>query len=303
MQSFTDPANLFKYMDINGQLHAERFFINNMQINTMNATLQSKSGSLLFNPMTLNLYKGDAFGDLTIDTLTGRIYLNQTATNMDGKKIFNLFNKKNPFSGNLDLSLHTQLNISLPEPLKSLTGNGNLSLKAGKIQNFNLSKFLELTRIKIHKMLNSISSIPDDSKNISTNALIYSGSTSFKLLTMEFHIHSSLLQSNAFVFQSEELELTGEGQVNFLTQEIHSALNAHLDTGEGNLNKIQQLMGGSFPLHLSGSISHPEIVPDTNKITPYLKPLIVKKVIEAPTRIIQNQITNFFNPSTTNNAN
>lgn len=297
-QSLTDPAKLLKYMEFNGQLHAEHFKMNAVEINTINAKLQSKSGSLLFNPMTLNLYKGEAFGDLVLDTSTGRTYLNQTATNMDGKLFFNLFHQNNPLSGNLDISLHTHFNLNLPDPIKSLTGNGNLSLKEGKIKNFNLAKLLELTRIKIHNLLNGLPA--DTSGNgMASNPFIYSGTTSFKLLSMQFHIQQSLLQSNSFVFQSEQLELSGEGYLSLATQEIHSTLNAHLDTGEGALNKIQQLMGGSFPLHLSGTLSQPEVIPDIQKITPYLQPLIVQKAIQSPARVIQKQLTDFFSPTTT----
>ena len=76
------------------------------------------------------------------------------------------------------------------------------------------------------------------------------------------------------------MQLKGEGSLNLNNEALYANFFAKatmLDTG---LSKIQQVLGGSFPILITGTLSAPKVVPDLQKINPILTKILLRKPVK-----------------------
>src|SRR3990167_9010397 len=294
---FTDKALSLNDLKFYGLLEANSIKFKQFNVDKLVAKVNANGGDVLFKPMAMNLYEGNAAGYLHIDTATGKFYLNQNAVNLNSKLFFAKYFPKLNIVGPLDFALQAQFNLAEANIPQSLTGNGSLLLKNGSINDFNLHVVLELIRKKIDQLLKIIkdsSNAELGADNITINPNAYKGQSKFSLFGLRFAIQHQDVVVNSFIFNAEELQLTGMGRYNLASDEIYANLQAKFDTGDQDVNDISRMLGGAFPVKVTGSVKDPDISPDLEKITPYLQQLVVKKVIQAPTDAVQQQIFQFF---------
>lgn len=258
---------------LNGQLVLQDTQFKQLKIKKINAHVKTKSGVLSFDPLTLNLYGGKSVGDLNYGFATKKLNLNQTATNINVANLLRDVVNKPFIQGSMDFSIHAQSNLQ-----NDFSGNGSLTIKDGAIESLDLNKIIEETTSEITRLLKekdsnerkmlSFANFVSDLTN--TSASSSSMSTAFKLFTFQYGIDTSEIQTHSIVLQSDKLQLKGGAKVNLRDYKLQSQLNVKISLANTEIDKIQQLLGGSFPLLVTGSLTTPIVLPDLKQISPLL---------------------------------
>ena len=92
--------------------------------------------------------------------------------------------------------------------------------------------------------------------------------------------------------QADKIQLKGSGEVNFNTGIQALDLSAKLITTDADVNQIQQLVGGSFPIKVYGTITDPKILPNNEYINPIVSAFLLKNTITQPVKQIGNGFKN-----------
>jgi AsmA protein len=278
---FCKPITTLQNTPLDGQLSLQNVKLNQLKINKISAHTKTKPGVFLLNLLTLNLYNGESVGDLSYEFASKKITINQTATNLDGAKLINDLLHKILFTGSVDFSIHAQANLQEANWQDNITGNGSLTIKDGAVESINLDKVIEYTSNKINNLLtNKEAAIghPLDLKEFA-NADIYKGSTNFNLLTLQYHWQNAKLASNSLVLQTDKLQIKGDSILHLKENNLDSHLLAKVISADNNIDKIQQLLGGTFPILLQGTLTEPTVLPDLPKINPILP---IKAIVNKP---------------------
>lgn len=275
-----------------GQLSIQNIVLNQFVIKNINATVKTNKSGIIFNPLTLSLYNGESIGDMNYVISSKQLSLNQTATNLDGKQLLTALSGHEIISGNLDYSIHAVLPLQ-KSIIENLNSNGLITLKDGQIYNINLNQLISNMKNKLNDLIQGTSlqkkSIQSDDESTNTANM---GSTAFKLANIQYQMHNGVMSSDSLLLQTDTLQVNGQGTVNWLTQEIKAQLKAILNDNntDSSMQKIQQILGGSFPLVVSGTLARPMILPDFKIINPRLSALLIKTTLKKPINKIKEQL-------------
>lgn len=281
----------------NGILKANETYFNQFKIDQISAGVTIKPGNILLYPMVMGLYKGEGFGDIKIDTINNRLYINQTVHRLEGKNFLQHFIPISLIEGQVNFFIHGQCDLNSKSIMQTLTASGHFDLINSIIKNFNLHALLNLIREKIATLLKIIktpTTPAPHSPKITTNPNIYFGETKVSLLKIQFSLQHQDLSFGQSLLQTDELKLTGTGRYNIATNRIIANLHATFDTGDKDLNDISNILGGFLPITVIGPIKNPNVTPNLDKISPYIQSLITKKITDAPQDVIKKQIFQFF---------
>ncbi|MDI9819469.1 MULTISPECIES: AsmA family protein [unclassified Legionella] len=288
---FNDPLTVLQQTPLNGQLSLQNLRIKQFKVNKISANVKTKAGSLLLNPLTLNLYNGESVGDLSYEFANMKFDLNQTATNLDGSKLLYDLTRKN-FKGTADFSLHAQASMQNTDWQNTVTGKGNLTIKDGIVESIDLDKFIDETSNLINGLISG------NKENINRtlqpgqfeNPDFFKGNTNFRLLTLQYALQEGKLQSDSLVLQTDRLQLKGEGTLNLRDNLLDGHLLAKVSLTNPSVDKIQQLLGGSFPVLIKGNLVTPIILPDLKVINPLLTRFWLKETLTKPVKQIHKQL-------------
>ncbi|WP_419420976.1 AsmA family protein [Legionella sp. D16C41] len=293
--SINQLENLLKSTLVSGQLLIQNLQIGQLKITKLSAHTLFKQASILLNPLTLNLYQGEAIGDLSYNFLAKTLKINQTATGINSAKLTNALFNQVLLKGKLDLSLHSQTNFNNDDWLATTIGNGNINLNQGSLQKVNLDKVIKQISAKISQaqedkaLALALSQEMFDYKDVVDNI------TPIKLISMQYHLAHKLLFGDTVVLQTNMLQLKGDSQLNLADYSLSSHLTATLSIANNKLNEIQELLGGNFPLIVQGDLNHPVVLPDFKKINSSLAKLWIKDNLTKPILKIKEQLVAFFN--------
>ncbi|RMX21046.1 AsmA family protein [Legionella jordanis] len=289
---FSKPLLTIENSPLYGQLAIQDVKVQQLKINKIGAHVKTKNGVLQLNPLTLSLYNGESVGDLAYEYASKKLTINQMATNINGNRLsFDLLQKK-LLKGGLDFSLHTQANLQNPNWLETAMGNGNLSIKDGEMESINLNKVIDETSRKINQLINGKKDEVKDVLQLSQfdDPAFFRGNTNFKLLTIQYSLENAVLASNSLVLQTDRLQLKGDGALNLKDNSLNSHLLATVSLNDPEVDKIQQILGGNFPLMVKGSLTEPLVLPDLSIINPILTRYWLKEALVKPVKEIHKQI-------------
>ncbi|MCL5271791.1 MAG: AsmA family protein, partial [Gammaproteobacteria bacterium] len=278
---------------IEGQLNVQDILLNQFTIGKLNSTIKPYKNGIIFNPLTLSLYGGESIGDMDYSFTNNQIGFNQTATNLDGKKFMTALLGREAISGNLDYSIHATVPME-GTGLENVSGKGNVTLKDGEIYNINLNQFIA----NLKELLNNLgSSKADRFKKLLQlsdwdSSKSDKGNTPFKLATVQYQVHNKQLITDSILLQTDKLQVSGEGTVHLTNHELNGKLKATLNNNstDTSLQKIQQILGGYFPIDISGTLEHPLVLPDLKLINPLLSQLLIKTAVEQPIKNLEGVI-------------
>lgn len=261
---FLSPQTAIQSLFVFGQLSLLDIQLTTLKFDHLSANTHLKDGKLQLNPLTLSLYKGESVGDLTYDMAQHTLGINQTASNVDSNKLTQALFSRNFLRGSMDFSLHTQSRLQNPNWQTNTQGSGSLTIKDGVLQLINFNKVIDDINQKMAaRQENRKNGIKNDTaSDILNQTAFYKGSTTFKLLTMEYRFENGVLPADLLVLQTEKLQLKGQGVYNFNDNSINARLQAKLTIANDNIEKIQRLLGGSIPMSIRGDINDPEVLPD-----------------------------------------
>lgn len=279
--SYPDILMLLKNTALKGQLVVENLDCAPFKINKITTNIKTKLGILLFNPLTINLYNGESVGDLSYDFATRKFLFNQTATNLDGNKLVYDLIKNNSFKGGVDLSVHTQGDLRQKDWKDKMTVKGNLTIKEGAMQLINLDEVVLEMANKMSAMLNKTSQTNPQLSQL-TGLSSYKGDIRFRLLTLQYSLQNAKLRSDSYVLQTNNIQLKGEGEFNFAQKKLDSRLLATINLDNPKLIKVQETLGGSFPLLIKGTLEEPTILPNLKVIGPMLTRMWLRETLLSP---------------------
>lgn len=289
---FSNPLIALQNMLLDGQLSLQNTKLNHFRIAKISAHTKTKPGVLLLNPLTFDLYHGESVGDLHYEFASKKLILNQTGTNLDSAKlVHDLFNKL-LFKGSLDFSIHAQINLQNPNWQDSLTGKGSLTIKEGTLEAINLDKVIEGTSSKINALLLTQKVNTEQLLELGqfNNPEFFRGSTNFKLLSFQYLLQNEKLESNSLVLQTDKLQLKGEGILNLKNNELEGRLFAKVVLQDRQIDKIQQLLGGGFPILVKGTFTDPTVLPDLQKINPLLSKGWIQNTLTMPVKTLEKTV-------------
>ncbi|ARG99882.1 AsmA family protein [Legionella micdadei] len=290
---FSNPLIALQNMPLDGQLSLQNTKLKHFKVTKISARTKTKPGVLLLNPLTFDLYNGESVGDLHYEFASKKLILNQTATNLDSAKLgHDLFNKI-LFKGSLDFSIHAQANLQNPNWQDSFNGRGNLTIKEGTMEAINLDKVIEGTSNKVNTLL--LTKKTNNGQQILelgqfNNPEFFKGSTNFKLLTFQYLLQNEKLTSNSLVLQTDKLQLKGEGNLDLRNNDIDGRLLAKVVLQDSQIDKIQQLLGGGFPILIKGTLTEPTVLPDLQKINPVLTQAWIQDTLTKPVKKLEETV-------------
>lgn len=296
---FNNPVMALQNLPLEGQLSLQDVRLKKLKINKVSANAKTKLGVFHLNPLTLSLYNGQSVGDLRYEFASKKLTVNQTATNLDSSKLLYDLVKKRLFKGSVDFSIHAQTNMQDANWPDHTSGNGSLTIKDGVVESINLDRVIDETSNKINKLMTSKKKDAKQALELGQfdDPNMFKGNTRFELLTFQYQLQDSTLQSSSLVLQAEKLQLKGEGILNLKDYNLDSHLFAKVALTDEKVEKIQQILGGSFPILVQGTLTKPIVLPDLKKINPiltkaWLKETLVKPVetIVKPVKQIQQQL-------------
>lgn len=253
--------------------------------------VEIKSGEISFKPLHLSLYSGKSVGDLSYKFDTKKLFLNQTAKRLNTKQLFmDLFNTTLA-QGSMDFSMHATANLNNANWQTTVRGDGVFTIKNGILYFINLNQYVDNATRKIHSLLNQAA---DNLKLVLqlpffTPSKTVQGSTNFKVFSAQYSFSEGRLISNSLLLQTNRIELKGNGEINFNNSSQNLNLSAKLITNDKAVNKIQQLVGGSFPVKVYGTLTDPKISPDNQYLNPIISTYLLKNTLEQPVKQIGNQ--------------
>ncbi|CDZ78124.1 putative assembly protein [Legionella massiliensis] len=289
---FKAPLTALQNTPLDGQLSIQNVKIKKFKVTKISAHTKTKPGILFLNPLTITLYDGESVGDLNYEFATSKLIVNQTATNVDSSKFFQDLVDKTLFSGSLDFSIHAQTNLQSANWHERTSGNGSVTIKDGVLQTINLDKVVEQTSAQINHLLFGQKTEKEHILELGqfNNPEFFKGGTNFKLLTCQYQLKDEKLESNSLVLQTDKLQLKGDGTLNLSDEKIDSRLYAKATITDSGIDKIQQLLGGSFPVQITGTLTEPSVSPDIQKINPMLAKLWIKSTLSKPVKEIGKAI-------------
>lgn len=281
---FSDPLLALQRTKIDGELLAKNLQLNQFKIDQLKTTPSIREGALILSPLNLTLYDGKSVGDVSYQFASSTLSINQTANNLNANQFFNAIFDKKLITGNLDTSIHATSNLRNDNWQNNFTGKGELTIKNGTLYFIDLQKMVNEASIKIHDIQHQDN---QDIKQALTDPILKptdseKGSTKFQLLSLHYRLLNRRMMNDSLLLQTFNLELKGQAQVNLDDARLNGHLSAKLVTADTMLDKLQQLLGGSFPLIISGKITAPEISPNAREINPVVSRYMLQNVLGIP---------------------
>jgi AsmA protein len=285
---FSNPLTALQNTPLDGQLSLKNIKINEFKIAKIIAHAKTKPGVLLLNPLTFNLYDGESVGDLNYEFDKKKLMFNQTATNIDSAQFIPDLVNKALFKGSLDFSIHAQANLKKENWQETISGNGSVTIKDGIVELINLDKVIELTTDKINKLFVAQKIAKERALELGqvNNPELFKGSSNFKFLSFQYQLKDDKLETNSIVLQTDKLQLKGESQLNLKDYALVSNLFAKVTLADKATDSIQQLLGGSFPILINGTLTEPTVTPDLQKINFLLTKIWLKETLTQPVKKI-----------------
>ena len=286
------PLNALPQATMDGQLLVQNLRYNRFKIAKINTNVKIRQGKVTMNPFNMSLYSGESVGDVTYQVVSKKIAINQTATNLDAQQLFNDLFSNHLVKGNVDFSIHATTNLLHDNVRNNLLGSGSLTIKDGSLS------FIDLNQL-MNESINKIHSLVDQEQDISKLALSHplfnsmtypGGGTQFQLLSIQYHVLDAKLTNDSLLLQTNNLQLKGSGQVNLQDATENFNLSAKLSSNDSAVVKMQQLLGGSFPLKVYGPLAKPHISADKKALNPIIFNYLLKNTLAKPVVQIKNNL-------------
>lgn len=269
----TLPVNLLRQLNGQGSFKIGKFTVANITANNINTQVTAKNGIIKISPVNADLYQGKSQGAIVINAQgnTPTITANENLSNVQIGNLMNDVSKtsKVQISGtsNLNMNLQTQGQTSAAM-LRALNGTINFAINNGSIKNIDIGQQIYAAIEHFFKR--------------SATGWMSSDQTNFSSLTGTIHIVNGIATNNDLLLQSPSLKVTGKGTANLVNQKINYGMNAIAlgsPFGRDILN-LQQQIGGSIPITVSGNLMSPSVGPDYTTITTALLKGQFRKQIE-----------------------
>lgn len=287
-------ANPFTDLGLEGQLSLQQITLNRFHIDALNATIQTKQNKLILNPINTTLYGGKAVGDVEYQLMSKQITVHQIATHLNTAPFFNDLNMPVFTKGKMDATFNATTSLKPNAWQHALQANGHFIIKDGVIAFIDLNSLLKNNLGQLHQLVDEQPTNPDASL-VSSQPTSPIGTTTFETLSIQYHIANDTLYNDTILLQTKSLQLSGNSQIDFNTNDLAGHLSAQVSTRDKTISRIQQLLGGSFPLRLTGQLLRPILLPDRQVLQPILARYLLQKRLQKPVKILEKGLNGIVN--------
>ncbi len=299
--TFTQPMVALDLATMDGQLVIQNLRYNHFKIAKISTNIKKKQKVISLNPFNISLYSGKSVGDIKYEFPSQKLTMNQTATGLDANQFFNDLFTKTLVKGQLDFSVHASTNLLNNAWKNNMRWNGNLTIKNGALYFVDLNKYTDEAISKLHGLLSqeklpvklSLGKTLLDLKGRTPFAPTIAPKpsvTKFQLLSIQYHLIDTQLITDNLVLQTDTLQLRGSGAVNLIDGSQDLNLSAKLTSNDLEIEKIQQQLGGSFPLRICGTLTKPQVLPNMQGLGPVISSYLLKNTLERPVKQIRNHL-------------
>lgn len=264
------PLALLKDLKANGGLQIDKFKADKLELTNIKVNLNADNGIVRLAPIEANLYQGSYRGQINIDTSTNMPNLStqQILKSVQLGQLLTALGKQSkfPLSGTGDVTLQLRtLGNDKNSWVRNLNGNANFAVSNGTLENINLEYQLQ----RIRSFINREPTPKQQGAN----------QTTFDSLTGSFHVVSGVASNSDLLLQSKTIKVKGQGKIDLPDQ----TLDYRIQTSATSQNlgqdvyKIQDYLGGSLPIVISGKWDDPKVEPDWKEISQAIAKAVIKQ--------------------------
>jgi AsmA protein len=274
------PLLLLRDLSADGSVHIARLVVNELNIQDVRLNLIASNGIIQLAPIQAKLYQGSYSGQLSIDARTNipSLATQHMFKGVEIRRLLSALDKQTrfPLTGKSSVSLQlTTLGNDKNTWLSNLNGNAFITMEQGSIQNVNLD-------YELQKIRNFIAKQPQPK-------LQGPNQTRFHKLSANLQISNGVANNQDFILQADTAMVKGQGIIDLRNQNLDYRL--QLSATSSNLGsdiyKIQDNLGGSFPLVVKGNWSSPSVQPDWSIISQ----AIAKAIVNEQTADIKSRLS------------
>jgi AsmA protein len=267
------PVKQLKTLKIGGKLTAGAMTLGGIAMQQVSATLSAKDGLARLDPLTANLYGGTFAGGFTADARTAppKIDVKGKAANIGvGAFLKDLSPGEEPMitgKGSFDLQLAGTGN-TYKKNLRSSDGSIGFSLKNGALKGFDLG-------YSLCSAYNLIAQQPKPKAKDTKQ-------TKFESISGTSIVKDGVSGTNDLLGTMSFMKVTGKGNLNLSKETLDYDMNATMtaSTKLAGCTQMDKLIGESFPLDISGTISAPKVMPDFGELAKSIVTKQIQKKVE-----------------------
>lgn len=287
-----DFPGAFSKSALEGQLVIQNLLFKQFAVKKVSTIIRTSQENLLFNPLTLSLYNGESVGDMTYNLVDKKLSFNQTATDLDSVQLTTAIAGRPIVSGDLDYSIHGSM------PLQSfskelLSGKGSISIDNGEIYTIDLDKLIIALKDKIYNLIHGQENALKKSIGLAELNINNSlpGKTPFKLLSIQYLLNNGVITSDSLLLQTDNLQVKGTGELTLATHAINGDLQATvISDGDMSMSTAQKLLGGHFPLKITGTLEQLVVLPDINIVNRLLSYILIQDNLKKPIKNVKSKL-------------
>jgi len=262
------PVATLKTLKLGGKVTAGSMKLGGIRLSQLDASLAAKDGVARLDPVTATLYQGKFAGGFTADARASPPTINVKGKATDigvGMFLKDLSPNEAPMitgKGSFNLELTGKGN-SYKKNLRSSDGSIGFSLNDGALNGFDLGYTL-------CSAYNTLSGLPKPKAKDTKK-------TQFKSITGTSVVTNGVSNTNDLLGTTGFMKVTGKGNLNLPQQKLDYDMDATMtsSTKLPGCTEMDKLIGQSFPLDISGTITEPKVMPDFGKLA---KNVLQKKV-------------------------
>ena len=244
------PTSALKTLQLNGKLTIGNAIYYGLKLSRVDVGLAADRGVLHISPATANLYGGSSTGDVTLDArgTVPVLHLNEKLSGVQVQPLLADFAKLGRVSGqgNVTLDVTARGNTSAAL-LGSLDGHAAANLAHGAIRGLDL-----WSAINSAAALAQRHSLPSGGMG---------NRTVFDTFSASAELTNGVATTKDLDISSGDLEVTGQGTANLVTEAVDYHVNAAILKGAAAGAAL-----ANVPLLISGTLTSPKVRPDTQAL-------------------------------------
>lgn len=270
---------------VSGTLQIQKLVANNVKITDIKAVINTPRHNVIkIAPFTARAYEGEINSSITVDMAsnTPLWHVIKSGTNLQIAPMLKDLADKELITGAFSFTSDVTTKGSTKEEiLRNLSGNAKFNLKNGALKNIDINQAIIIASQIFSKQAPSFNSP--------------SSQTDFATVSMTADFQNGIMTTNDLTLSSPILLVSGKGNVNLVSEELHFNLLATV-LGINLGSKVQQLqqMLGGIPLQVTGTFSNYRIQPDSEAIAN----AAAKELIEQNKEKIQKKVDKFLQKNT-----
>lgn len=277
------PVQALRQLNLTGKFAIGTLNFEKFQMTNVNLNMSANNGLLQLAHNSANLYQGQWLSNiaLNVQNTAPAWQVNEAVNNVEIAPLLNAFyeNKKYQVTGTGDIKLSVTTNGNTQAALtQNLNGSGKFALNNGVVKGINLGHQMDVAMALVNKQ--------------TPPAQTTENQTPFGSLTGTVQINNGVVSNNDLSLQSPALKVSGNGTVNLVSQQVQYQVASTAVQGQVDpkIYALQEKIGGSIPIIISGTFASLRVYPDLAVILKNIATAYVKQNTDKIKDAVENQV-------------